>query len=286
MTTVNILVVDDNPDIIETVQEIFEAKYPESKVEGAISGPLALKKMSESAPDVVLLDIMMPDMDGWAVASRMHEDENLRNIPIIYLTAKADQLSQMMGDISSEDYIFKPFRADDIVSRVKSVLTRYRHIRNYPYLAALGLIDAAILAISTLITAAYVGSQHQTAAKFLTLPAVASTLTPTDYAITAVIWAATFITTLYAADYVIKKFNPRLYEEKEILHKANHDYWRRNTNSLYAEVIPLWLLAFLPAYAMSPTITTAPLYIAAPAAWGIYRIIYKPRKLQWRQPRP
>jgi len=124
-----ILVVDDNPDIVEAVKEIFEAKSPKTKVLSALSGEEAMKLISKRRPDLVLLDIMMPKMSGWDVAASMKENDKLRNIPIIYLTAKTDKLSMDMGQLSSEDYIVKPFDSDDLVKRVGEVLAKEGYVK-------------------------------------------------------------------------------------------------------------------------------------------------------------
>jgi len=126
----DILVVDDNPDIVETLKAVFEAEDPNLTVRGAGSGMEALDIMREKPPDIVLLDILMPQMTGWDVASAMREDEGLKDIPIVYLTAKSDILSRDMGNLSGEDYVLKPFDSDDLIRRVKEVLFKTSYVKN------------------------------------------------------------------------------------------------------------------------------------------------------------
>ena len=123
-----ILVVDDNPDIIESVKALFADKESGISVVGADSGKEALKILCKEPFHLVLLDIMMPQMIGWDVAAKMKEDPKLKDIPIIYLTAKSDDLSRQMGDLSGEDYIQKPFVGVDLVKRVKDVLIKRQYV--------------------------------------------------------------------------------------------------------------------------------------------------------------
>jgi DNA-binding response OmpR family regulator len=117
-----VMIMDDNPDVVETVKAIFRQREPDIEVIGATSGQEALSIMHESPPDLVLIDIMMPEVDGWDVMVEMQKDPKLKNVPIIYLTAKTDDTSKMMGEMTSEDYITKPFDNEDLVRRVKKVL--------------------------------------------------------------------------------------------------------------------------------------------------------------------
>jgi putative two-component system response regulator len=75
-------------------------------------------------PDLILLDIMMPEMDGWDVVEKIHENKELEDIPIIFLTAKDDKLTQSVASISVEDYIIKPVDIDLLIKRVEKVLSK------------------------------------------------------------------------------------------------------------------------------------------------------------------
>ena len=117
-----ILVVDDNPDIVFSVKASLEDAGHNYNVIGANSGKECLKILKKLRPDLVLLDIMMPEMDGWAVAAAIKSDPKLKGIPIIFLTAKTDDLSKGMGSLTAADYIEKPFDAADLDRRIQAVI--------------------------------------------------------------------------------------------------------------------------------------------------------------------
>jgi len=284
MGRIKVLAVDDNPDLVETIQEIFEAKFPQAEVTGALSGIEALKMMEETVPDLVLLDIMMPDMDGWAVTSKMHEDPRLKDVPIVYLTAKIDELSKRMGQVSSEDYIVKPFTSDDLINRVKTVLIRYKYMRKHLFLVTYGIMDALALAISTVtMTSVYLllfGIIDPARLSPQTI-AAAVTLAPEMDFPAVIVSLIAFIVLLYLLDHLLKLVSPSTHEEKRILHQSNIRYWRNNLGKLANEIPILWIVSFLPAYILKPTLTTAPIYVMVPMVFGIYRLAYKPVRLQW-----
>jgi DNA-binding response OmpR family regulator len=87
-------------------------------------GLLAIK---EELPDLILLDLMMPDMDGWEIFRQIKKDEATMNIPIIVITAKAQTVDKVLGlEIAKvDDYISKPFRPHELVERVKKVLSEH-----------------------------------------------------------------------------------------------------------------------------------------------------------------
>ncbi len=120
MTT--ILVVDDDADIVD-----LAAMYLESEgfaVERAGDGSSALAKVAAEPPDLVLLDIMLPEMDGWEVCRRIRAEGQL---PVIMLTARGDPVDRVVGlELGADDYIVKPFHGRELVARVKAVLRRAR----------------------------------------------------------------------------------------------------------------------------------------------------------------
>jgi DNA-binding response OmpR family regulator len=117
-----IMVVDDEPDILVTVGQMLEMSgYTVVKAKDGIECINKLNEL-ESKPDLVLLDIMMPDLSGWDVAAKIKENPSWRNIPIIFLTAKGDTMSIGMGNLAAEDYIVKPFDIKDLKERVDNVL--------------------------------------------------------------------------------------------------------------------------------------------------------------------
>jgi len=119
-----ILIVDDEPDILFTVGQVLETSGYE--VIKANNGQECIDKLSQMQenPDLVLLDIMMPEISGWDVAAKIKENPNWKEIPIVFLTAKADTMSVGMGNLSSEDYIVKPFDIKDLKERVDKVFNK------------------------------------------------------------------------------------------------------------------------------------------------------------------
>ena len=119
-----VLIVDDEPDILFTLSRMLEMSgYSVAK---AASGKDCIKKLNEFTPDLVLLDIMMPEMSGWDVAAKIKDNSSWRDIPIIFLTAKGDTMSIGMGGLSAQDYIVKPFNIEDLKSRIEQVLKRVK----------------------------------------------------------------------------------------------------------------------------------------------------------------
>jgi DNA-binding response OmpR family regulator len=117
-----IMVVDDEPDILATVGQMLEMSGYD--VIRAIDGKECIKKLNESAitPDLILLDIMMPEISGWDVAAKIKENPRWSSIPIVFLTAKGDTMSIGLGGMAAEDYIVKPFDIKDLVIRIQKIL--------------------------------------------------------------------------------------------------------------------------------------------------------------------
>ena len=116
-----ILVVDDVEENLEIVRVRLEAQGYE--IETAGSGREALERAGQIVPDLILLDIMMPEMDGIEVTRRLKADEALRTIPIILLTAKSSIEDVVAGlDAGGDDYLTKPFEPAILVARVRSLL--------------------------------------------------------------------------------------------------------------------------------------------------------------------
>ena len=119
-----IMIVDDEPDILFTVGQVLEASGYE--VIKANNGNECIEKLSQlpENPDLVLLDIMMPEVSGWDVAAKIKENPEWQKIPIVFLTAKGYTMSVGMGNISAEDYIVKPFDIKDLKERVDKVFNK------------------------------------------------------------------------------------------------------------------------------------------------------------------
>ena len=102
---------------------VFKLEREGYKVIWAKDGGEALESIKKNKPDLVILDIMMPVMDGYDVLKKVKEDEQLQNIPVIMLTAKGQDREIVRGfDLGSEDYIVKPFRPAELIARIRKVL--------------------------------------------------------------------------------------------------------------------------------------------------------------------
>jgi two-component system response regulator VicR len=117
-----ILCIEDDPDMIDLIRLILERRG--FVVEGAEGGKAGLQAMQTTPPDLVLLDLMMPDMDGWDVYQKMKADVLTRNIPIIVVTASGQAIDREFGlhIAKVDDYIVKPFSPQDLLTSVDRVL--------------------------------------------------------------------------------------------------------------------------------------------------------------------
>ncbi len=116
-----IVLAEDEPQIARLVE--FKLKKEGYQVVWKENGEEALEAIKADRPDLILLDVMMPVMDGYEVLRQIKEDENLRNIPVIMLTARAQERDVVKGiDSGVEDYITKPFHPAELVARVKRIL--------------------------------------------------------------------------------------------------------------------------------------------------------------------
>ena len=122
MTKTRILLVDDDPNIRQLVNLYLEKEGFE--VEMADRGDTALQQFKQSPPNLMLLDVMLPGMDGWQV---LREARKFSNIPIIMLTAKDETFDKVLGlELGADDYIAKPFDMKELVARIKAVVRRYQ----------------------------------------------------------------------------------------------------------------------------------------------------------------
>ena len=119
-----ILVVDDDPTQTATVKLVLE-KNNEYDVTIANSGIECLNQLkNNNIPDVILLDIMMPEMNGWQVFERLKENESWTHIPIIFLTARTDDIARNAGGFLGEDYIEKPYDVEDLKKRIDTIFDK------------------------------------------------------------------------------------------------------------------------------------------------------------------
>ena len=130
VTTLNhvkIMLVDDNPDFVYMVKRSLEHLSNEYEVVGANGEKECFDLLKKGdIPDIILLDIMMPETDGWTLFSKLKERPEWRKIPIVFLTAKTDEYSKGFGKITAQDYIKKPFEITDLKDRIDKVLSRYK----------------------------------------------------------------------------------------------------------------------------------------------------------------
>jgi len=118
-----IVIVDDDPGVRYTVKHGLEGLDEEYIVVDIESGEKCFEFLeNKQIPDLILLDIMMPDMNGWEVQRKLQENIKWRRIPIVFLTATADDTSKKIGSIISEDYIGKPFKLPELKKRIDKIL--------------------------------------------------------------------------------------------------------------------------------------------------------------------
>ena len=119
-----IVCVEDEPEMIDLLKLILGRKGYE--VHGANGGRAGLDAIRKVNPDVVLLDLMMPDIDGWEVYQQLKADDRTRQIPVIVVTAKAQSIDKVLGlhIAKVDDYISKPFSPKELLNSVESVLKR------------------------------------------------------------------------------------------------------------------------------------------------------------------
>lgn len=117
-----ILIVDDTPENVEVLTTLLQLEGYD--VRGAISGQMALMGIEAEPPDVILLDIMMPDMDGYELCQTLKQNPKTKHIPIIFISALDDVFDKVKAfEIGGADYITKPFQQAEVLARVKNQLT-------------------------------------------------------------------------------------------------------------------------------------------------------------------
>ncbi len=123
MANENILVVDDEEDVLELVRyNLDKSGY---QVETASSGEEALAKARRKLPDLVILDLMLPGMDGLEVCKKLKNDAKTEGLPIIVLTAKGEETDVVTGlELGADDYVTKPFSPKVLIARVRRILRR------------------------------------------------------------------------------------------------------------------------------------------------------------------
>ena len=120
-----VLVVEDEPDIRDLV--VLHLEREGFRTRTARNGADALRQVKATPPDLVVLDLMLPELDGLEVCRRLRQDPSTASIPVIMLTAKGDEADRVVGlELGADDYIAKPFSPRELVARVRAVLRRAR----------------------------------------------------------------------------------------------------------------------------------------------------------------
>ncbi len=119
-----IMIVDDNPDIILSIKSGLEVVAGDYKIIGAESGEKCLELLKTETPDLILLDIMMPEMSGWETFDKLKGNASWGKIPVVFLTARTDRVAKNAGGFLGDDYIEKPFEIAELKRRIDEITNR------------------------------------------------------------------------------------------------------------------------------------------------------------------
>ena len=123
MAQPKILVVDDEKNIVEAI--VYNLQKSGYRTLTASDGKRALELAQREVPDLITLDVMLPEMDGWEVCRYLRQDSRTKRIPVIMLTVKNDETDKVVGlELGADDYMTKPFSPKELVARVKAILRR------------------------------------------------------------------------------------------------------------------------------------------------------------------
>ncbi len=135
-----IAIVDDEPDILELVSIHLEKNGYRS--EKFLNGETFLAFLQKSRPDLIVLDLMLPDMDGLDICKYLKRENDLSTIPIIMLTAKGEETDKILGlELGADDYVTKPFSPKELIARIRAVLRRKQETAATKVLAAGGILS-------------------------------------------------------------------------------------------------------------------------------------------------
>ena len=119
-----ILVIEDNPQVVNSLSLCFKVSMPDVEMVSAIEGAKGVELVETESPDIVLLDLALPDMDGTEV---LKDIRRFSNVPVIILTVRNTEMDEAGGlEMGADDYITKPFRPLDLVARIRAVLRRHK----------------------------------------------------------------------------------------------------------------------------------------------------------------
>jgi len=119
-----LLIIEDEKDIVQALE--YNLKKEGFAVGKAFDGIQGLRSAAEFSPDLIILDLMLPGMDGLELCRRLKKDPKTENIPIVMLTAKGSETDKVVGlEVGADDYIVKPFSMRELIARIKTILKRY-----------------------------------------------------------------------------------------------------------------------------------------------------------------
>ena len=119
-----IMIVDDNPDIILSIKNGLEVVAGDYEIIGVESGEKCLELLETETPDLILLDIMMPEMSGWETFDKLKGNALWGKIPVVFLTARTDRVAKNAGGFLGDDYIEKPFEIAELKRRIDEITNR------------------------------------------------------------------------------------------------------------------------------------------------------------------
>ena len=138
-----ILIVDDDTDVVEAISLSFGLQWPDARIVEAKDGRSALTALTREAPDVVLLDIALPDMDGFDVLRRVRERSD---VPVLMISARGEEIDKVRGlELGADDYVTKPFGYLELSARIKAVMRRAQAL---PPVSGDGQFEAGPIAIN------------------------------------------------------------------------------------------------------------------------------------------
>jgi len=123
----SILLIEDHPEILENTAEFLELKGFE--INTATNGQEGLEMVSHIKPDLIISDILMPEMDGYELLKNINSNPQTSTIPFIFLTAKAEKSDQLLGmELGADDYLTKPFRCSDLLNTIHHCLQKKKNL--------------------------------------------------------------------------------------------------------------------------------------------------------------
>ena len=121
---IKVLTIDDMEDITFSIKKTLEKVDSKYEVIRASTGTDGISQAQTIKPDIILVDLMMPDKSGWQIIKELKSNDVTKQIPILIITAKSDELSKQMGEYSTKGYIVKPFDPKDLDKKIKKLLAK------------------------------------------------------------------------------------------------------------------------------------------------------------------